>query len=70
MRDYDLARVFMTKQLSEMLSDQHLKHFFPKFSQIKPSPDRDVVLLVGEELTYFQLSFVEGKIDNIEIFER
>ena len=23
-----------------------------------------------EELTYFQLSFVEGKIDNIEIFER
>lgn len=70
MRDYDLARVFMTKQLSEMLSDQHLKHFFPKFSQIKLSPDRDVVLLVGEELTYFQLSFVEGKIDNIEIFER
>lgn len=42
---------------------------FPTFSQIKLAPERDVVLLVGEELTYFQLSFVEGKIDNIEILK-
>lgn len=69
-RDYELARFLMTKQLSELLSDQHLKRFFPKFDKIKLAPERDVVLLVGEEKTYFQLSFVDGKIDNIEIFDR
>lgn len=70
MHDYELARIFMTKQLSELLSDQHLSHFFPKFREIKLAPNRDVVLLVGDQTTYFHLSFLDNKIDNIEILER
>lgn len=69
-RDYDLARALMTNQLSNSLSDQHLKHFFPKFKQIKVLPNRNGVLLCGNENTYFHFSFDDNKIDNIEIIER
>lgn len=70
-RDFGMARSLLSKTLSQTLSDEHFKRFFPRFEKIIVPPSRDdVVILIGKETTLFKLSFVNQKIDNIEIIER
>lgn len=70
-RDFELARSILTNPLSQTLSDEHLKRFFPRFKKIKIPPTRnDIVILHGEEDHVYKLTFLGQKIDNIEIVER
>ncbi len=68
--DFIRARTFLTKKLDDLLSDQHLKAFFPKFNQVLISKTREnVAILLADNTYYFNVEIIQNKIDNIEMLE-
>lgn len=74
-KNYKLARTYLTEALNEKLADQHLEAYFGEFTEIKPAryeinPINKVALIYNENekqtAKIFQVELINNKIANID----
>ncbi len=72
-KNYDLARNYLSAELTEVLKDEHLKAYFGNFQAVKQAiyeqhPSNKIAIIYEDDVNVakvFEIEFLENKITNI-----